>query len=705
MKLKLFFVVIAFLLCSTYIYAQGFSWAQGFTAIGGMPSAAGIGASVFDANNNIYSIGGFSGTVDVDQSSNVYNLTASVPGALFILKQDAAGNFQWAKPFLRKSNIVFGINGTGISLDANNNIYIAGTFTDTVDFDPGPGTYYMTPPLSSTVNFNTFIVKLNPNGDFVWAKQIGGAAGVSVSLLDMKVRDAFLYFYAASNGNVDVDPGVGIVNLSSGGIIEKLDTAGIFIWAKQGILGASIQVDSIHNLYGTSSFVGTVDFDPGINVLNFTAQGISDIAIVKLDSAGNLQWARQIGDFDNDRGQNIAIDRWGNCAVTGYFNGTVDFDPGPAVHNLVATSRDAFTLSLTTNGDYRWAKSISLPSNNDGRAVATDTLGNVYMAGADGPPLTKYDSSGNVVWQTALPGLPAWVGIDHANSVYTTGNFSGTQDFDPGPGVYNLSAPGLNGGGFIQKLCQASALPSITASADSICVGDTAYLITPPIAGGSYYWYKNSTIITGANANTFKATISGSYSVYVYDNGCPAESVQKQIVVIPKGQTGITLTAPSSAQLGQQVTVTAAITDSGGAYTIDWYNNNVLFATTSTPSVTFIKQQPTEFINAWVYPTAKCYDSAFSNSVAISTITSLQETLKQKIQVYPNPVENGITIEGLEKGDVLIFMDITGRSIDQIATKQSKEVIDVHHYAPGYYMLKILSKEGNTKLNTPVVKR
>src|SRR5690606_25737750 len=184
MKLKInfkFCSLIAMSIVPFLTNAQGFSWAQGFAAIGGVPvSSSVVVNTTCDISNNIYSIGGFTGTVDFDKSSTTYNITSANPGSFFILKEDAAGNFLWAKAFHRKSNVAFSIHGRSLSLDTDGNIYIAGTFTDTVDFDPGPGTYYMTPPMSSVASNNAFIVKLNPNGDFIWAKQIGGGAGSSL---------------------------------------------------------------------------------------------------------------------------------------------------------------------------------------------------------------------------------------------------------------------------------------------------------------------------------------------------------------------------------------------------------------------------------------------------------------------------------------------------------------------------------------------
>src|SRR5690606_26678071 len=105
-------------------------------------------------------------TVDFDPGNGVFNLTSADFEDIFISKLDANGNFVWAKR----------IGGTGsdfgyaISIDNNGNIYTTGAFMGTADFDPGTGSYTM----SSSGFFDAFILKLDANGNFVWAKQFSG---------------------------------------------------------------------------------------------------------------------------------------------------------------------------------------------------------------------------------------------------------------------------------------------------------------------------------------------------------------------------------------------------------------------------------------------------------------------------------------------------------------------------------------------------
>lgn len=721
MKLNIHFkfgLLIASALLPVFAHAQGFAWAQGFTGAG----SSGAGVKVVDGSNNIYCVGGFTGTIDVDKSANIYNLTSIGQNNMFVLKEDAVGNFIWAKPFLCKSpvNIGFGFTGpTSISLDANGNIYIAGTFSDTMDFDPGPGTFYMMPPIGSGLYLNAFVVKLNPNGDFIWAKQIGGAAGSGVSC-DAMQMDAHgnIFLVGGMSGTIDVDPGPNIVNISGTNdlLIEKLDSAGNYVWAKHISLPGgggmqSLAIDSLSNIYFTGDFLGTADFDPGPNVYNLTYNGGNgDVFIEKLDSAGNFQWAKQVGGSSDDWGQGIAIDLWGNVAVTGYFGDTVDFDPGPGVYNLTSNStRSIFTLKLRNNGDFVWAQKAGYPTGlYEGRGITTDTAGNVYVV-SYGYPMQKFDSSGNLSWTLTTVGTTGWITLDNDNSIYLSGVFSGTQDFDPGPEVYNLT--GGSNSGFILKLCQSQfSIPPIMASDTNACIGDTVTLTAPAITGAEYHWSKNYTVPLPDTTATIQVTTTGVYTVRVGGMPCPGYGT----VIINFYQTAnpsVSLpAAPIYVAAGQPVNVTAAIGNIGTGYYIDWYINGGLNTTTQYTNVlNYIKGAGTDTIVAVIYEPLNtfCNSPDTSNTLIVYEQTTGVTDILQKsgITVYPNPFGNNLTINGLKADDHILLSDVTGRILLSKEAAQSVESLDTKELAAGYYIIKLFSEDGSLKGNVPVVKQ
>lgn len=306
-----------------------------------------------------------------------------------------------------------------MTVDGSGSVHAIGRFSGTVDFDPGPGTVELT----SAGNRDVFVCKLDTLGNLIWARAISGpeiADGHGVAVDEM----GNVYITGWFEGEYDFDPGPGTANLTSTNdgnaqsiFVSKLDSAGNYVWARAmvgsgGAQGRGIALDALGNVYTTGSFRRTVDFDPGEGTANLSTPGNAasvDIFVSKLDSAGNYVWAGRMGGTDGEEGLDIAVDGAGNVYTTGVFRDTVDFDPGPGTFNL--DPGPLFISKLNSAGDFVWAKATG---GFISRSIAVDQSGNVY----------------------------------------TTGGFNDTVDFDPGPGIANLSTAGLEGI-FVSKLDSA----------------------------------------------------------------------------------------------------------------------------------------------------------------------------------------------------------------------------------------------------------
>jgi len=322
--------------------------------------------------------------------------------------------------------------------------------------------------------------------DLAWAKSMGGSfwdSGQSITVDGAGNVYTTGYF----RDTVDFDPNSGVSNLISQGqydiFIQKLDAAGNLLWAKSmggtsDDRGESIAVDGFGNVYTTGRFYNTVDFDPNSGVSNLISQGQYDIFIQKLDTAGNFLWAKSMGGTNTDEGYSITIDGSGNVYTTGFFRGTVDFDPNLGVSSLISQGGDdIFIQKLDAAGNLLWAKSMGGTSTDKGESITVDGLGNVYTTGrfrsntADFDPnpgvsnligqgqydifIQKIDTAGNFLWAKSMGGTDNDYGfsttVDGLGNVYTTGTFHNTVDFDPNSGVSNLTSL-IYSDIFIQKL-------------------------------------------------------------------------------------------------------------------------------------------------------------------------------------------------------------------------------------------------------------
>ena len=154
----------------------------------------------------------------------------------------------------------------------------------------------------------------------------------------------------------------------------------------------SVVVDSSGNIYTTGKFGSagagnvTVDFDPGPGTANLTPNGHYDAFVSKLDSSGDLVWAKSFGGGETEESLSVAVDSSGNVYTTGRFMATVDFDPGAGTEELTAVAtHDIFVSKLDSSGNYVWAKNFGafagMFSFNRGEAVAVDSSDNVYITG------------------------------------------------------------------------------------------------------------------------------------------------------------------------------------------------------------------------------------------------------------------------------------------------------------------------------------
>ncbi len=463
--MKTITTLTACLLAITTLQTQDFEWARAF---GGNDWDYGRSITV-DASGNVYTTGHFYGTADFDSGAGTFNLSAVGSADIFVQKMDSSGNFLWAKTFGGTNDD----RAHSITVDASGNVYTTGYFYGTVDFDPGAGITN----LSAVGSEDVFVQKMDASGNFLWAKTFGGNNadfGYSITI----DASGNVYTTGYFGLTVDFDPGAGTTNLSAIGsldiFVQKIDSSGNFLWAKafggtNADYGYSIMIDVSGNVYTTGYFEGTVDFDPGVGTANLSAVGSSDVFIQKMDSSGNFLWAKSFGGNNYDEGRSITVDASGNVYTTGYFYGTVDFDPGVGTSNLSAVGgSDIFVQKMDASGNFLWAKAFGGTSSSEaGYSITVDNSGNVYTTGyfwgtVDFDPgvgianlnavaatdifVHKMDASGNFLWAKAFGGSSGDAGYsitaDTSGNVYTTGFFEGTVDFDPGVGTANLSAVG-----------------------------------------------------------------------------------------------------------------------------------------------------------------------------------------------------------------------------------------------------------------------
>jgi hypothetical protein len=211
-------------------------------------------------------------------------------------------------------------------------------------------------------------------------------------------------------------------------------------WAYSiGGVGSSAATDMVlddeGNIFLTGNYQNSADFDPDNDVHILSSAGDDDIFITKTSPSGDVYWSKRIGGHGKDHANSIAMDRGGNVIVTGSFHETADFDPGPNIFPLSAgVDGDAFITKLDENGDFLWAIPISGDGFNEIRSVQTDATNTIFVTGffdetVDFDPtvgvslqtsrgledifLAKYTPEGQLIWVNSFggPGSDAGRGV------------------------------------------------------------------------------------------------------------------------------------------------------------------------------------------------------------------------------------------------------------------------------------------------------
>jgi hypothetical protein len=373
-----------------------FSWVKG--NLGGYATPFSIDV---DSMGYTYVLGNFQGNVDFSPYPDPGQYVLSSPGAssIYLAKYDATGDVVWAKRITTPSQPFIDIWEADMAVDRFGNSYVTGYFQGEVDFDPGPGVANL-----GAVYFDMYFAKYDPEGNYVWAKKLNGA-GIGVEMGESIKVDANgnIYIAGSYGGFLDLDPGPGqtIVTQTdtSRNFLAKYDNAGNLIWG----LG-------LNNMF--PSWVNPMALDGYGNVyltgyVEEGGNGQDDIVVKKYDANGGLAWSNQMGNpNNNETGLGLSVDASGNVYLAGFFHGTTDFDPG------------AGTANLTSDVGYESF-------------------------------LAKYDASGNFMWGNRMVGGRLYddglrMAMNSKGVIGVTNVFSGTLDFDPGPGAANISSTGDN---------------------------------------------------------------------------------------------------------------------------------------------------------------------------------------------------------------------------------------------------------------------
>lgn len=203
-----------------------------------------------------------------------------------------------------------------IAVDGNGNVFVLGTFQQTIDVGGGP--------LTAAGANDLLIARFDASGRHVWSKRVGNpfnemAGGIAVD------RAGNLVITGSYDKDVDF---LGTPLMAAGEsdiYVARLTADGALVWVKsygtqREDVGYGVAVDGAGNAVVTGWFESPIDFGGGV----LTGKGQKDGFIAKLGVDGTHLWSTRFGDWDHDSGNAVAVTPDGEAWLTGIFRYKLD---------------------------------------------------------------------------------------------------------------------------------------------------------------------------------------------------------------------------------------------------------------------------------------------------------------------------------------------------------------------------------------------
>ncbi|WP_298939191.1 PKD domain-containing protein [uncultured Dysgonomonas sp.] len=624
-------------------------------------------------------------------------------GIFLLADKTNAQSFQWGKragsaQSVSESNWE---HVNSMAVDVHGNVYALGHVAQdgiNVDGDVKTG----------NGDWDVVLASFTCSGSLRWWKVIGGPSrDFSYTLCTDKLDGVYLscYLDRSQSGNtihIDSDTTFSGNSLRAVSLI-KYDTGGHYKWFR------APQADTIgSNSYGSSYELGmTVDsagtvywmwqMGPSVYFNGTFTVPVTNDYIIKYDRYGGLVGTIDLKSLVHD-GHLILNKANGQFYYAGVGTSSM------LVNGTTLTS-SKFIAAFDKNGNLKWLKQGEARFNTDGfdGNIGLDQDGNIYLASNlevgekfmgyaptlthSAPMITKLDINGNFKWAAtgivnAATFTNGGVAVRNSGEVILHGKFPGLLKWPGDSTVYNLP---LNTGyrpfiaRFNTQTGRVLGLDQLPASGcdqfATVSDGrDNVYL------GGDF-----STTITIAGNTLSK--IGGETDWYFAKYG----QANCNCTNVPEPLFSMTAT-------GKNANFNYA--GSTGITTYRWDFGDGDTAITANPAHSF-KDSGSYIVCLKV--TNSCGDNTYCSQVYIYP-TDVANIIKVgDVRIYPNPVNDILTLDQLQAGMSIIVSDLYGRIIIKHVVTNKQEQFNTADWSPGTYFVQITDEKGD-RYNQKVVK-
>lgn len=313
--------------------------------------------------------GSFGGTLEINAPNDTTKHTAQSRFNAFVSKVDSLGEILWVRPFLGEclSEVL------ALEVDDKGNIYCLGRYYhDDFDADPGPNKMIMKPIGGG----ESFLIKLDPQGHLIWAKQFGG------NLNDVSLDSKSNIFLGGMYYNkIDLNPGLDSFIIHTpkqgDGYVVKLDPNGDFQWGR--VLGdfkdeiTEIELDSEDQIIAAGFLTEPIKTKPGIRHCFLSKLNNSD---------GTTIWENMLKSDKKIEIEDLQVGPNNSIYLTGQFESSFTYEGQKNKKHLKSKGgEDAYILKLNSEGEHVWSKQIAEGFVETSTSIFIDRLGRVHWSG------------------------------------------------------------------------------------------------------------------------------------------------------------------------------------------------------------------------------------------------------------------------------------------------------------------------------------
>lgn len=383
-------------------------------------------AVTIDAAGNVTITGHFAGEVDFGGGP----LVSAGDSDIFVASFEESGQHRWSMRFGAASTD----EGLDIKADAGGELVVVGSFTDQVAFDGGS-------PLASAGGSDIFLARFDSAGQHLRSARYGGllddrarsvyiddAGAVAITgsfhisldfgggtlssaggsdIFAARFDRAGLHEWSARFGGTGNDQGSDIAigpsgemvltgnfenTLDFGGgpmtsagqtdvFLVRFDVQGVYHWAKRfgdaylDLGDQYVAVDANGNVALLSEIWGSIDYGGGL----LTSRGQWDVVLAHYDRDGGYNWSRRFGDTAAATGEDIAVDKYGNIVITGYYLTNINFGGGPLGN---AGAYDVYVAQLDPRAQHQWSMRFGSTGEERANGLALGPNGQIAITGS-----------------------------------------------------------------------------------------------------------------------------------------------------------------------------------------------------------------------------------------------------------------------------------------------------------------------------------